>query len=1086
MRNNLRGAVILSLLTMSLYSGAEAATMNDFISGSNAVTGTVHVTSGATYEFDANANGTLQNSTSHQPLMNFAGSGAEIVRLNGNGAALTVKNLSGGVGAYNGAVATDHNMLLIVNDLNLTVQRTDAGGLCLQASNGSIMEFNGGSLTLNLTAAGAAHPTDVSNPDHKGLRGMKTYSDSGKKAGYILVNTDKFTTINTPDNIGLVLESQDGPILVNSNLDHSAYNDNAVIQLEANKIARVTGYAKDVPSGVTLNLTNGDSYIKGMVNTINRENDGGSVTNAEGLIRVLLQDGARWTVTQGAKNKNDINYNEYAFSNKVSRLTLTNKNTSQTGYVELASDGLGGTVTSLDVMKYDGNVGNVNSGSNLYGTFDMSSNKDHRVTIYSFIQKDAPYLLSSKGGNLRLDYQEGRSEQLENQTVTYMDLWGIHKYENNSDNLIIKVSDRGALETAHHSTNLADVKLIGDGSTLRVFNESTSPLTVENLTLTGAGKLDLGTMFHTLSSQYDHSHPELDININEARAHKLNVNNFVANSFQADFVQGTGLDTTNVDTQDHQNTLASVANLQVHTVQGDIKVKGNENQSLNLLADSSKTGNSTIVGNLIRLTTEGGTEGMVVNADMQQGTWDMSADNRLNTLNFGAGGKIGYMTKAIGSFNTLSIADLTGSQGTFYYTSDLEDFTKGALDENYSDIVKVTNGNDNGAQYTLRFRDNIKGVVDHWYGGDGVRVLQGLTNKADITTYVAGTSLLSTYNLLGEYRPNEADPTKLDYVITNVKTDPTPSPVVQGGETLLTGNILAYRLNQDTLLKRMGELRQFQGGEGTWARFRSSKFNSNKYFTGENTSQYYEFGYDNRKDKADGSLKYNGVAFAYGKNKTAFSHVGGDGTRYGHGEGDEKSIAYYDTYLGNKGHYLDLMAKAGYLTNDIFLEDSFHGYKGTGDYHNWAYQIGAEYGRQIVDKNNQWFIEPQAQLTLGLINGGHFNLGSDLSIEQNRYTSAVGRLGLIVGRTLKDTKYYAKISGLHEFAGRSSYDFTQLSTGGQRRENVDLAGTWGEFGLGVNAKIAKETFFNFDVERSFGNADYNMPWRFNVSMRWEF
>ena len=64
-------------------------------------------------------------------------------------------------------------------------------------------------------------------------------------------------------------------------------------------------------------------------------------------------------------------------------------------------------------------------------------------------------------------------------------------------------------------------------------------------------------------------------------------------------------------------------------------------------------------------------------------------------------------------------------------------------------------------------------------------------------------------------------------------------------------------------------------------------------------------------------------------------------------------MGLYGSWLGSKGHYLDVIARGSKLTNDFKLVDL----SGNAANDTWAYGISAEYGYR-QDLNAGWFVEP--------------------------------------------------------------------------------------------------------------------------------
>ena len=65
----------------------------------------------------------------------------------------------------------------------------------------------------------------------------------------------------------------------------------------------------------------------------------------------------------------------------------------------------------------------------------------------------------------------------------------------------------------------------------------------------------------------------------------------------------------------------------------------------------------------------------------------------------------------------------------------------------------------------------------------------------------------------------------------------------------------------------------------------------------------------------------------------------------GNGDGNQHltNMAFYATQIGNKGHYLDLVTKVGYLSSNYQTT-----YGDSADFDNWAFSAGAEYGLSLI------------------------------------------------------------------------------------------------------------------------------------------
>lgn len=272
----------------------------------------------------------------------------------------------------------------------------------------------------------------------------------------------------------------------------------------------------------------------------------------------------------------------------------------------------------------------------------------------------------------------------------------------------------------------------------------------------------------------------------------------------------------------------------------------------------------------------------------------------------------------------------------------------------------------------------------------------------------------------------------------------------------------------DRLNKRLGEARYINGDEGLWVRMRHDRIGKSDAFRSKNTM--YEIGYD-KLNEADNGERRVGFALDYMDGSTEFSGIAGKG------EIKRKGIWLYDTWLGNKGHYADYVAKWGHLSNSY--ETGFS----DGDYSNNVFSVSAEYGRKKAI-GNDWYFEPQAQLQYARVTDGEYvtNLGSKVSMEA--VDSLIARAGFRLGRDLSErSTVYLKADLLHEFMGEQNI-FAVDSTG-TLKKTFDNDGTWYDVGLGFATAINKDSYLYMDFEKSFGN-DFDETYQINVGLQWSF
>lgn len=309
------------------------------------------------------------------------------------------------------------------------------------------------------------------------------------------------------------------------------------------------------------------------------------------------------------------------------------------------------------------------------------------------------------------------------------------------------------------------------------------------------------------------------------------------------------------------------------------------------------------------------------------------------------------------------------------------------------------------------------------------------------------------------------DGNKQGYV-TNITGGDRVTKTMDAMQHLAENAIVAWRQEDSTLSQRLGELRESDGGQGIWVRMSRGEFE----YDGEYKNQYnfFQMGYD----WAAGSWHY-GAAVSHNDGQTTYTH--------GDGENLSTSLSLYGTWLGDKGHYADIVLKQGRLSNDfdIYTEAGHT----SGDYDAWGTSLSGEYGMK-VDLDGGWYVTPQAQLTLMRIGGEDYTTNNGIKVNQDSLESAVGRVGFEVGKRISDSgSIYAKASLLHDFAGSAD---TYLSYKGLTNSyHQDIGDTWCEAGIGFNYKTSENSYVYADVVKTFGG-DVETPWQWNAGMRWTF
>ena len=303
-------------------------------------------------------------------------------------------------------------------------------------------------------------------------------------------------------------------------------------------------------------------------------------------------------------------------------------------------------------------------------------------------------------------------------------------------------------------------------------------------------------------------------------------------------------------------------------------------------------------------------------------------------------------------------------------------------------------------------------------------------------------------------------------IVTNSVKQAKESSTMTSMRNIASVAIVSWRQEDSTLSQRLGELRNSEGDQGIWVRMSRGEFEYSGAY--KNQYNFFQLGYD----KAFGSWHY-GAAVSHNDGQTTYDN--------GKGENKSTSLSLYGTWLGDRGHYTDIVLKQGRLTNEY---DNYAAAGHThGDYHAWGTSLSGEYGMK-VGLDNGWYVTPQAQLTLMRIGGEDYTTNNGIKVSQDTLSSCVGRVGFEMGKTISDKgSIYAKASLLHEFAGNAD---TYLSLNGiSNSYSQDIGGTWYEAGLGFNVKTTDNSYIYADVVKTFGD-DIKTPWQWNVGARWTF
>lgn len=445
--------------------------------------------------------------------------------------------------------------------------------------------------------------------------------------------------------------------------------------------------------------------------------------------------------------------------------------------------------------------------------------------------------------------------------------------------------------------------------------------------------------------------------------------------------------------------------------------------------------------------------------------WNTDENSFVNKLNFNDG----IINVNGGEGQEVKLGDINGSGGTvnMLTSSDLKT-AKLSIGTIESDAVnkidlkaKAVADPKLTINYTGITADDLNNVADDLGGlAKNISVAEGTNTGLTATANVAEGLLKGSVSADLDTTASGST-VKVDSVKQNKE-----SSTMTSMRNIASVAIVSWRQEDSTLSQRLGELRSSEGDQGIWARMSRGEFEYSGAY--KNQYNFFQLGYD----KAFGSWHY-GAAISHNDGKTTYDS--------GKGENKSTSLSLYGTWLGDRGHYTDIVLKQGRLSNEY---DNYaaaghtHGY-----YDAWGTSLSGEYGMK-VGLDNGWYVTPQAQLTLMRIGGEDYTTNNGIKVNQDTLESCVGRVGFEMGKTISDKgSIYAKASLLHEFAGNAD---TYLSLNSiSNSYSQDIGGTWYEAGLGFNFKTTDNSYVYADVVKTFGD-DIKTPWQWNVGARWSF
>lgn len=408
---------------------------------------------------------------------------------------------------------------------------------------------------------------------------------------------------------------------------------------------------------------------------------------------------------------------------------------------------------------------------------------------------------------------------------------------------------------------------------------------------------------------------------------------------------------------------------------------------------------------------------------------------------------------------TVEIQKMSGTGGTINAEATKDD--NGNFVSSKVRIVEVSNTDDSTPSMTVNYTGitaddlsdvaaNMETLADQTIKvGDGTGTQDVVDQTFNVEEGNIRGAVTSGYDADGNLSTHQAKNVKLaDYGALNSMT------------------FVQWRNEINHLTKRLGDIRASESSIGAWARVYGgeSQWKSNS-----------EIEMDHTTIQVGADYRINNHWIVGG----AFSYTDSDADLIkGQAKGDSYSLAAYATYMADGGSYLDLIARYGYLDNEMTSGNM------SVDTKSNAFSLSVETGHMFRIME-QAYIEPQIEVTYGFISGDDTTASNDVRLEQDDFQSLITRVGVRTGFEFpeKAGTIYAMLSYSYDFLGDA--DGTASQGGLREALNEDLGGGWVSYGIGAQFKLGDNAFAYGELERT-SSGEIDNPYLFNVGFRWNF
>ena len=455
-------------------------------------------------------------------------------------------------------------------------------------------------------------------------------------------------------------------------------------------------------------------------------------------------------------------------------------------------------------------------------------------------------------------------------------------------------------------------------------------------------------------------------------------------------------------------------------------------------------------------------------------------------MNDAPGGATTYSLRAITSSATGMTIDNYSGWETFIYAhsndgDEVGDYTGGNVTIKKADAGSgvilstdssgITMTDKNAVEAALKALAQKVTYNDHAANGSNlkgeVQIADGLTSSSVRQCF--GTMSWNSTNGVGQYDDNSVNWTPITE--GKITEGDYETFVMKGVRSAATTSMHTWRDNmQDTYTGA-----DLADEDGMFAKALGGKTSSDVSGLKDSNSYYgVQVGYD----KALANGWHTGIAFDYRD---------GDSNYLLGGKGDNQmySFGVYGVKNFDNNAFFRVAAKVGRVENEYDVYNEIRSLKLHGDYKSNAYGLTMEVGKTFGTEET--YFTPKAQLTWSQVGAKDYTASTgkaEMQIEQDSYSSFVGRMGFEAGIKSAKGRVYAGLFAAHEFNGDISANYF-ANDGNGKHTSFNGEDTWMEMKLGGTYDFSKTAHLYADIAKDFGG-DFERKWKLNAGLRFEF